>query len=132
MLQAVVNGGTGSRIRRNYDMTVAMGGKTGTTQKHSDGWFMGFTPTLVFGAWVGGEDRDIHFDRMSEGQGAEMALPIPGMFLKKVYNDPELGYSQTERFTVPAKFSDPCNSSFSNSNNSVNTTSPRGIDNLFK
>ena len=60
-----------------------MGGKTGTTQNNSDGWFMGFTPSLVSGVWVGGEDRSIHFDRMSEGQGASMALPIYGLYMQK-------------------------------------------------
>jgi len=131
MLQGVINGGTGSRIRRDYKIKVSMGGKTGTTQNHSDGWFMGFTPTLVAGVWVGGEDRDIHFDRMSEGQGAAMALPIMGKFLQKVYNDPTLGYSQTERFEIPGKFANPCIGSqlFSEDNN---TKSPGGIDDLFK
>ena len=129
MLQAVVDGGTGNRIRRNYGISVSMGGKTGTSQNHSDGWFMGFTPTLVAGTWVGGEDRAIHFDRMNEGQGAEMALPIVGMFLKKVYNDPALGYSQSERFEVPAKYADPC---FTQPDFSDDIPfQPSGIDNLF-
>jgi penicillin-binding protein 1A len=129
MLRAVIDGGTGNRIRRDYKLTVSMGGKTGTTQNHSDGWFMGFTPSLVAGAWVGGEDRGIHFDRMSEGQGATMALPILGMFLQKVYNDSILGYSQTERFEIPSRFSDPC------SNQSIaedSISAPSGIDDLFR
>jgi len=126
MLQAVIDGGTGSRIRRDHGMKVSMGGKTGTSQNHSDGWFMGFTPSLVAGTWVGGEDRDIHFDRMTEGQGAAMALPIVGMFLNKVYNDSILGYSQSERFEVPAKFANPCTSS------NVETSHPSGIDDLYK
>lgn len=83
MLRGVVDGGTGGRIRRNYGITAPMGGKTGTTQNNSDGWFMGFTPKLSTGCWVGGEDRSIHFDRTTDGQGASMALPIVGLFFKK-------------------------------------------------
>jgi len=129
MMQGVIDGGTGSRIRRDYKLTVSMGGKTGTTQNHSDGWFMGFTPSLVAGAWVGGEDRDIHFDRMSEGQGATMALPILGKFLQRVYNDSILGYSSTERFEIPAKYANPCSNQSKIEDNSV---SPNGIDDLFR
>ena len=76
MLRAVINEGTGGRVRRLYGITADMGGKTGTTNNNSDGWFMGFTPSLVSGVWVGGEDRDIHFDTMVNGQGAAMALPV--------------------------------------------------------
>jgi penicillin-binding protein 1A len=108
MLRGVVDGGTGNRIRRIHKMTVSMGGKTGTTQNNSDGWFMGFTPSLVSGCWVGGEDRSINFDRMTEGQGATMALPIMGYFLRKVYSDSKLGYSESETFKVPAQYSNPC------------------------
>ena len=85
-----------------------MGGKTGTTQNNSDGWFMGFTPSLVSGVWVGGEDRSIHFDRMSEGQGASMALPIYGLYMQKVYADKTLGYSQEEDFDIPEQYQNPC------------------------
>ena len=106
MTRAVVDGGTAYRLRARYGITVPMGGKTGTSQNHSDGWFMGFTPSLVGGAWVGGEDRDIHFDRMDEGQAAATALPIFGIFLKKIYEDPALGYLQTEVFDVSEK--NPC------------------------
>lgn len=108
MLRAVVNEGTGGRVRRVYGITADMGAKTGTTQNNSDGWFMGFTPSLVTGCWVGGEERDIHFDRMSEGQGAAVALPIWGLYMKKVYADKSLPYSQDEVFDLP-KFYDPCN-----------------------
>jgi len=129
MLQSVIDGGTGSRIRRDWGIKVSMGGKTGTTQNHSDGWFMGFSPSLIAGTWVGGEDRDIHFDRMSEGQGATMALPIVGRFLQKVYNDSILGYSPTERFEIPSRYADPC----SNQLNATDSISgPTGIDDLFK
>ena len=109
MTRAVVDGGTAGRLRARYGLTVQMGGKTGTTQNHSDGWFMGFTPSLVGGAWVGGEDRDIHFDRMDEGQAAATALPIFGIFLKKVFEDASLGYLQTEVFET--KGGNPCVSS---------------------
>ncbi|MBQ8543193.1 MAG: transglycosylase domain-containing protein [Bacteroidaceae bacterium] len=107
MLRAVINEGTGGRIRRIYKITADMGGKTGTTQNNSDGWFMGFTPNLVTGCWVGGEDRDIHFDRMSDGQGASMALPIWGIYMNKVYADSSLPYSQKDTFDIPHDF-DPC------------------------
>lgn len=105
MLRSVIDGGTGGRIRRNYGLKVPMGGKTGTTQENADGWFIGFTPSLSVATWVGGEERDIHFDRMSDGQGASLALPICGLFLKKVYANKELGYSETEQFEVPSDIS---------------------------
>ena len=107
MLRNVVNEGTGGRIRRIYNIKADMGAKTGTTNNNSDGWFMGFTPSLVSGVWVGGEDRDIHFDNMRDGQGAAMALPIYGIFMKKVYADKSLGYSEDEVFDIPEGF-DPC------------------------
>ena len=107
MLRAVINEGTGGRVRRVYGITADMGGKTGTTNNNSDGWFMGFTPTLVSGAWVGGEERDIHFDNMTDGQGAAMALPIWGLYMKKVFADKSLGYSQEDVFDIPEGF-DPC------------------------
>ena len=107
MLRAVINEGTGGRLRRVYKLTADICGKTGTTQNNSDGWFMGFTPSLVTGCWVGGEERDIHFDRMSDGQGASMALPIWGIYMSKVYADKTLPYSQEERFDIPKGW-DPC------------------------
>ena len=106
MLRAVINEGTGGRVRR-YGITADMGGKTGTTNDNSDTWFMGFTPSLVSGCWVGGDERDIHFGRMTYGQGAAAALPIWAMYMKKVYDDPTLGYDQQERFKLPEGF-DPC------------------------
>ena len=108
MLKNVIDGGTGGRIRARYGIKAPMGGKTGTTQNNSDGWFMGFTPSLVSGVWVGGEDRSIHFDRMSEGQGASMALPIYGLYMQKVYADKTLGYSQEEDFDIPEQYQNPC------------------------
>lgn len=98
MLSAVINKGTARRIRNDYNLKVQMGGKTGTTQNNSDGWFIGFTPGLAVGCWVGGEDRAIHFDNPQMGQGANTALPIVGRFLEKVYNDSTSGYSQSDRF----------------------------------
>lgn len=104
MMRAVVDGGTGGRIRSTYGLTMPMGGKTGTTQNNSDGWFMGYTPSLVSGVWVGGEDRSIHFDNIAEGQGASMALPIWALYMKKVLADKYLGYSASEQFDVPSSF----------------------------
>ena len=109
MLRAVINEGTGTRIRKNHKIYADMGGKTGTTNDNADGWFMGFTPSLVTGCWVGGEERDIHFDRMADGQGASMALPIWGFYMNKVYADKTLPYSQEETFDIPEDF-DPCKS----------------------
>ena len=107
LLQGVIDGGTGGRIRHRYHITAQMGGKTGTTNRNSDAWFMAVTPSLVSGCWVGGEDRDIHFDSMAWGQGATMALPIYAYFIKKVYRDGMLPYSQDETFDIPADFN-PC------------------------
>ena len=104
MLRNVMDHGTGVRARFRYGLKVPMGGKTGTSQNHSDGWFVGFTPSLVSGVWVGGEDRSIHFDNMSAGQGAHMALPIWSIYMQKVYADEELGYSEEEQFDVPEWF----------------------------
>ena len=104
MLRNVLDHGTGVRTRLRYGIKAPMGGKTGTSQNNSDGWFVGFTPSLVSGVWVGGEERSIHFDRMAMGQGANMALPIFAIYMQKVYKDTTLGYSETEQFDVPAWF----------------------------
>lgn len=105
MMEGVVNGGTGARLRgRRFGFTNVMAGKTGTTQNHSDGWYIGITPDLVSGVWVGGEDRGTHFDEMYLGQGANMALPIWGLFMQKVYRDPSLKISKGD-FERPANFS---------------------------
>ena len=109
ILQNVINSGTGSRLRRApYNITAVMGGKTGTTNYNADGWFMGFTPNLVSGVWVGGDERYIHFNRMAQGQGAAMALPIYGLYMKKVYADKSLSYSQTLQFPEPPAGFSPC------------------------
>ena len=107
MLLEVVNSGTGARLRYAYGITADMGGKTGTTNFHSDGWFMGFTPELVTGVWVGGEERYIHFNSMAMGQGAEAALPILGYFMKWIYDDKSLPYKQSTKFEFPKNFN-PC------------------------
>ena len=104
MLRAVLDHGTGVRTRFKYGITAPMGGKTGTTNNNSDGWFMCFTPSLVSGTWVGGEDRGIHFDNMAEGQGASMALPICALYMQKLYADKELGYTEEEQFDIPVWF----------------------------
>ncbi|MDE6495524.1 MAG: penicillin-binding protein, partial [Duncaniella sp.] len=101
MLLNVVNEGTAYRVRSRYGLTAQMGGKTGTTNYNADGWFMGFTPQLVAGTWVGGDERFIHFNTMAYGQGAAMALPIYGLFMKKVYADGNLPYSQSATFKFP-------------------------------
>jgi penicillin-binding protein 1A len=110
ILRDVIDHGTGVRLRYRYGLTAPMGGKTGTTNDNSDGWFMGFTPSLITGTWVGGEERSICFDRMAIGQGANMALPIFAKFMKKVYADPHLPYNENETFSYPADY-DPCVSS---------------------
>ena len=107
MLKAVVDGGTGSRLRFKYNLKGDIGGKTGTTNNNSDAWFMGLTPTLVSGMWVGGDDRDIHFDSMVWGQGASMALPIFALYMQKVYKDKRLGYNEQAKFDLPAGYN-PC------------------------
>ncbi|MEE1254852.1 MAG: transglycosylase domain-containing protein [Paludibacteraceae bacterium] len=104
MLRAVMDHGTGVRVRYKYGIQAPMGGKTGTTNNNSDGWFMCFTPSLVNGAWVGGEDRAIHFDNLAQGQGAYMALPICALYMQKVLSDSTLGYDPHEQFDIPTWF----------------------------
>ncbi len=104
MLRAVMDHGTGVRVRYKYGIQAPMGGKTGTTNNNSDGWFMCFTPSLVNGAWVGGEDRAIHFDNLAQGQGASMALPICALYMQKVLSDSTLGYEPHEQFDIPTWF----------------------------
>ena len=107
MLKAVVDGGTAGRLRFKYGLKGSIAGKTGTTNNNSDAWFMGITPTLVNACWVGGDDRDIHFNTMFYGQGASMALPIFALYMQKVYADPQLGYNEEATFDLPAGY-DPC------------------------
>lgn len=107
MLKGVIDGGTGGRLRYKFNMKGDLAGKTGTTNRNSDAWFMGLTPTLVTGVWVGGDDRDIHFDSMQMGQGATMALPIFAYFMRYIYGDPRLGYNENAVFDLPDAFN-PC------------------------
>lgn len=131
MLRSVIDGGTGGRVRFRYGIKAPMGGKTGTTQNNSDGWFMGFTPSLVSGCWVGGEDRSIHFDRLQEGQGASMALPIYGLFMQKVYADKTLGYSEDDDFDVPEQYANPCKTTTEEERRHI-PTDVGGIDKMFE
>lgn len=127
MLRAVINEGTGGRVRR-LGVTADMGGKTGTTNYNADGWFMGFTPSLVSGCWVGGEDRDIHFDTMLHGQGASMALPIWAKYMVKVLADKSLGYDPSETFQLPEDY-DPCKDS--DEGEGLTEEPIEGLDDLF-
>lgn len=104
LLEGVVNTGTAVRLRLRYKFTAAMGGKTGTTQNHSDGWFIGVTPNLVTGIWVGGEQRSIHFDYLTMGQGANMALPIWALYMQDIYATPGIGVTQEDIFETPVNF----------------------------
>jgi penicillin-binding protein 1A len=100
MLKAVVKEGTGVRLGWKYKLTNPIGGKTGTTQNNSDGWFMGITPELVTGVWTGAEDRAIHFSSTNFGEGANTALPIFALYMQKVYADPTLKYTKGD-FPLP-------------------------------
>jgi penicillin-binding protein 1A len=101
LMQGVVNSGTGVRLRAKYGLKGEIAGKTGTTNDQSDGWFIGYTPTLTAGVWVGAEDRQVHFESLSLGGGSNMALPIWGLFMQKVHADPTIGVSETDRFMAP-------------------------------
>ena len=104
LLEGVVNQGTAVRLRTRYNFHAQIAGKTGTTQNHSDGWFMGITPKLVTGVWVGGENRSIHFDNLAIGQGANMALPIWALYMKEVFEDEEIPINQEDEFEEPVNF----------------------------
>ena len=129
MLRAVVNEGAGGRVRR-LGVKADMGGKTGTTNYNADGWFMGFTPSLVSGCWVGGEDRDIHFDTMLHGQGASMALPIWTKYMVKVLGDKSLGYDENETFQLPEGY-DPCKDDVNLEGDTHIEEPIEGLDELF-
>ena len=107
MLKGVVDGGTAGSLRFRYNMKGEIGGKTGTTNNNSDAWFIGVTPELVSGVWVGGDDRDIHFDSMRMGQGATMALPIWAYYMRRVFADTDLGYRESAVFDLPKDYN-PC------------------------
>src|SRR5690606_23856294 len=119
LLEGVTQYGSGARLRRTgapdqfykdvitgypYGFTNPIAGKTGTTQNQSDGWFMGMVPNLVTGVWVGGEERSIHFKSILYGQGASMALPIWGIYMKSCYEDKTLDVS-TAGFAAPSNLS---------------------------
>ena len=129
MLRAVGNEGTGGRVRR-LGVKADMGGKTGTTNYNADGWFMGFTPSLVSGCWVGGEHRDIHFDTMLHGQGASMALPIWTKYMVKVLGDKSLGYDENETFQLPEGY-DPCKDDVNLEGDTHIEEPIEGLDELF-
>ena len=129
MLRAVVNEGTGGRVRR-LGVKADMGGKTGTTNYNADDWLMGFTPSLVSGCWVGGEDRDIHFDTMLHGQGASMALPIWTKYMVKVLGDKSLGYDENETFQLPEGY-DPCKDDVNLEGDTHIEEPIEGLDELF-
>src|SRR5690606_32465994 len=120
LLEGVTEYGSGARLRNKwavnnadykkvitgypYEFTNPIAGKTGTTQNQSDGWFMGMVPNLVTGVWVGGEERSIHFKSILYGQGASMALPIWGIYMKSCYEDKTLDVS-TAGFAAPSNLS---------------------------
>jgi penicillin-binding protein 1A len=100
MMKAVINEGTGIRLRYRYKFEAEIAGKTGTTNSNSDGWFVGIVPRLVTACWVGGEERDIHFTTTALGQGAATALPVWANYMKQVYADSLIGYRQDEKFDI--------------------------------
>ena len=104
LMKGVVDYGTGGRLRYKYGISYPVAGKTGTTQNNSDAWFIGMTPKLVTGVWIGGEMRSIHFNNMTYGQGAAAALPVWGLYMKKVYDDPKINFYKGD-FDRPANVS---------------------------
>ena len=102
MMESVVNKGTARSLRNEYQLTGAIAGKTGTTQNHSDGWFIGYTPQFSAGAWVGADNPDIHFESISEGAGSKTALPIWANFALNLQNDPSCAYLLEGEFTRPS------------------------------
>ncbi len=122
MLKAVIDGGTGVRLRYKYNLTGDIAGKTGTTNNNSDAWFIGLTPNLVSGCWVGGDDRDIHFSTMQMGQGASGALPVWAYFMQRVYADTRLDCSPSTTFDLPSGY-EPCQTDTATPDNDVNAPS---------
>ncbi|MBQ0025178.1 MAG: transglycosylase domain-containing protein [Bacteroidales bacterium] len=101
LMQGVVNEGTAGRLKWKYGLEGELAGKTGTTNDQSDGWFIGYTPKLTAGVWVGAEDRQVHFESLYYGGGANMALPIWGLFMQKVYQDPTIPIGKDDTFVPP-------------------------------
>lgn len=104
LMQGVINEGTANRLRWKYIPEGAIAGKTGTTNDQADGWFIGYVPKLTAGVWVGAEDRQVHFAGLDKGGGSNMALPIWGIFMKKVLADPSLGISTKDLFIAPGTY----------------------------
>ena len=102
LMKGVINEGTGNRLRSVYGLKGDIAGKTGTTNDNSDGWFIGYTPEITAGVWVGGEDRQVHFNSLALGGGSNMALPIWGIWMKKCLADPETYLHESAVFQVPA------------------------------
>ena len=103
LMRGVVNEGTGNRLRSVYGLRGEVAGKTGTTNDNSDGWFIGYTPNITAGVWVGGEDRYVHFSSTALGQGANASLPIWGIWMKKCLADPTIGWSmEDDHFQAPS------------------------------
>jgi len=101
LMQGVVNEGTAGSLKWKYGLQGELAGKTGTTNDQSDGWFIGYTPKLTAGVWVGAEDRQVHFESLALGGGAHMALPIWGIFMNKVYADPTIPIGKDDHFVPP-------------------------------
>ena len=101
LMQGVVNDGTAVRLRWKYGIDGELAGKTGTTNDQADGWFIGYTPKLTAGVWVGAEDRQVHFESLALGGGSNMALPVWGIFMNKVLKDGTLGISEQDKFIAP-------------------------------
>ncbi|WP_053093808.1 penicillin-binding protein 1A [Rufibacter radiotolerans] len=137
MLQSVITEGTGQRLRRDYNLNMDIAGKTGTTQSHADGWFIGFTPDLVAGAWVGGEDRRIRFRDLEQGGGSNTALPIWGNFFQRVGKDRDFRTYAYSRFSpLPSHLQGYLNCPAFQPPMPVYTEMPeeedRGVDEFFK
>lgn len=129
LMQGVVNEGTAGRLRWKYGLEGELAGKTGTTNEQSDGWFIGYTPKLTAGVWVGAEDRQVHFESLALGGGSNMALPIWGLFMQKVYRDPSIPIGKDDHFVPPLGW----NMSFSCTGSLDDMTSGNeGRDNFFE
>ncbi|MCI2081780.1 MAG: transglycosylase domain-containing protein [Bacteroidales bacterium] len=104
LMEGVVNEGTAARLRSVYDIQGEVAGKTGTTNDQADGWFIGYTPKVTAGIWVGAEDRQVHFESLALGSGSNMALPIWGLFMQKCQKDGTRGISKDDAFIAPPGF----------------------------
>lgn len=134
LLKGVTDYGTGRRLRGKYGLVAEIAGKTGTTNDNSDGWYIGMTPKVVAGAWVGGDEKAIHFRSTQLGSGSNMALPIFGLFMKKVYADSTLHIKQTDYFERPLtmgielncdSYANPSSTTTEEGGNSLPTNDPK-------